>query len=252
MYLQTGQPEVAEPLLQRAVVLERSGGTGGKVRLPGARALLGGARRRLGRLAEAREILQEAVAAYEADEHLYAATFTVLARCELGLVAEVEGHLEEALGHYLVAGALCEARRERLGTAQLGVRARLGQARIHAALGQRDASRLLADARRALDPSAPEHPKWVWEGSDALLQFDLAHTEARLGAGDEALRTLRRAVDWGWGDLPTLRQLPGLEAAFGREPLSSVLSLVESRGGLPAYPPTLLADTEGALSRPPG
>ncbi|MGZ6060468.1 MAG: protein kinase domain-containing protein, partial [Myxococcaceae bacterium] len=62
-YLQAGQPEQALPLLQRAVVLERSGGTGGKVRLPGARALLGAAQRRLGKLAEARSILEEAVAA---------------------------------------------------------------------------------------------------------------------------------------------------------------------------------------------
>ncbi|MGZ6140759.1 MAG: hypothetical protein ACXWLA_08795, partial [Myxococcaceae bacterium] len=199
-----------------------------------------------------RSILEEAVAAYEADEHLYAPTFTALARCELGMVAELESHPEEALGHYLVAGALCEARRERLGTTQLGIRAHLGQARAKHRLGQTDSERLLAEARRALDPGATERPKWVWEGSDALLQFELAHTEAVLGDTDEALQRLRRAVDWGWGDLPTLRQLPWLEAALGREPLAAVLSLVESRGSLPSYPPTLLPDTERALPRQAG
>src|SRR5262249_20580740 len=145
MYLQAAQPEQAVPLLQRAVVLERSGGTGGKVRLPGARALLGAAQRRLGKLVDARKILEEAVAAYEADEHLYAATFTALARCELGRVAELENSPEEALGHYLVATALCEARRERLGTARFAIRARLGQARAQSALGPRDSERLLPD-----------------------------------------------------------------------------------------------------------
>jgi TolB-like protein/Flp pilus assembly protein TadD len=240
LYLLTGDYRLATGVLDRAVEIEARGQKA-TLKLPGALTLRGCLDRRLGEDATAIARQRAAVAMYEADDHLYAVTFTALSRCELGLLSERAGQNEEALGHYLLAAALCEARRERLGTGWFLVRARLGQACCYHKLGRHDEAKRAGEAALELFSGREGYAfNAVWEGCDALLQFDIARYHAVAGQGDACIAALTVAVDSGWADVPSLESDPAFTAVRGLAEVQTLLSLVRSRDRLPAYPANLL------------
>jgi eukaryotic-like serine/threonine-protein kinase len=240
MYLLLGEYELAKGVLDRAVEIEARGQKA-TLKLPGALSLRGCLDRRLGDDSTAVRRQQAAVAMYEADDHLYAVTFTALSHCELGLLAERAGRDEEALGHYLVATALCEARRERLGTGWFLVRGRLGQACCYQRLGKLEEATRAGEAALELCRTREGHAfNAVWEGCDALLQVDIARYHAVTGNAQACIAALSLAVEWGWGDTPSLEQERAFDPIRNRPEVQTLLSLVRSRGRLPAYPQGLL------------
>ncbi|MGO8968404.1 MAG: protein kinase domain-containing protein [Myxococcaceae bacterium] len=248
IYLLLGEYQLAAGVLDRAVEIEARGQKA-TLKLPGALALRGSLDRRQGDDATALQRQQAAVAKYEADDHLYAVTYTALARCELGLLAERAGRNEEALGHYVLAAALCEARRERLGTGWFLVRARLGQACCYHKLGKHEDAARVGQVGLELFSDREGHAfNAVWEGCDALLQFDIARYHAVAGRPDASIAALGLAVDAGWGDIPSLERERDFAPVRDLPAVQALLSLVRSRDPLPAYPPGLL-DSAGFYAR---
>ncbi len=240
LYLLQGDPLRATGVLERAVALEARGQTG-TVRVPGATTLLGCAHRRRGADHEAAECQHRAVEQYQADEHLYAPMFTGFSRCELGVLNERAGRVEEALGHYLAAAAVCEANRERLGTGGVLVQARLGLAGCYCRLG------LSGEQHRAFDAALELFERHqgaafdtAWASCDALNQYDFARYFAIAGEADQVIAALRTAVDWGWGDLPSLERDHAFDRLRERAEISAIIELVKGREPLPGYPPSLI------------
>ncbi len=242
LYLLQGDYPRAAGVLEKAVEVDARGQAG--VRLPGASTLLASLERRRGEDAAATARLQEALPRSEADEHLYAPAFTALTRCELGLLADRAGHLEQALGHYLAGAAVCEAHAERVGVGHVLVRARLGMAGCYARLGQEALQQQSASSARDL-LAGHRGPAFdtAWMGCDAQAQADLARYHALAGEPDLAVAALRTAVDWGWGDLPDFERDPVLEALRQRPEVQALVALVRSREPLPGYPPSLVGGT---------
>ncbi len=241
VYLQSGNWELAEPVLVAGAALERRAGRPNAFRSSGVRALLGALRRRQGRYAEASLILDEALDAYEQDDFFYAAAFTALVQCEMGRVAERIGDYEVAMGRYRAAAGVAEMKKSALGCRWIKARARFGLARALHHL------RMHTDARAALDEAvsiaadrAALGPLFGWEMSPGLLHFEAALTHATLGDVEQALMSLDAAVQWAFGDLRQGFEEPALAPVYQSERGMQLLELVNSRGSLPAVPDGLL------------
>ena len=237
IYLQSGNWEQAEPVLKAGAALEMQIGREVVFRFIGVRALLGALRRRQGRYAEASQILDDALNAYEQDEFLYAAAFTAQTQCELGRVAERVGDYEVAMARYRAAAGVAEIRKSVLGCRWIKARARFGLARALHHL------RLPTDARVALDDAvsiagdrAALGPLFSWEMSTGLLHFEAALTHATLGDVDRSLVSLDASVQWSFGDLRQGFAEPAFAPVYQSAEGMRLLELVKSRGTLPAVP----------------
>ncbi len=241
LYLQNGSWEHAEPVLVAGASLEQRGGGPTIFRFIGARALLGALRRRQGRYAEAVQILDEALTAYEQDEFFYAAAFTAQVHCELGRVAERVGDFEVAIARYRAAASVTERKKSALGCQWIIARARFGLARALHHL------RLPAGAQAAFDAAmnvvgdrTTLGQFFGWDMSMGMLHFEAALTHATFGDVDQSLASLDAAVQWSFGDLRQGLAEPALAPVYQSDHGRRLLELVQSRGSLPAVPDGLL------------
>ena len=148
-------------------------------------------------------------------------------------MAEIEeqaGNYDRAVEHYTRAGEIIAQHPHRLGVGYLRVKAGLGLARtFHRLHMRRDEVQQVNDACRLLEHKQDYDFNWMWEGSDAQAQYDLARYRAAVGHREEALQALRRAVTWGWGDWPVLEADDGFARYRDDPELASVRDLVRAR-----------------------
>ena len=247
LYLQSGNWELAEPVLAAAITLEKDANRQSMFRFIGARALLGALRRRQGRYAEASAILDEAVTLYEQDEFFYAAAFTAQVQCELGRIAERLGDYEVATARYRAAASVAERRKAVLGCRWVKARARFGLARaLHHLRLPTDALAALDEATSIAGDRVGLGPPFVWEMSTGLLHFEAALTHATLGDLERSVASLDAAVQWGFGDLRQGLNEPAMAPIYQSDRGRRLLELVKSRGDLPAAPEDLFS--EGAAA----
>jgi hypothetical protein len=151
--------------------------------------------------------------------------------------------VEQALGHFLAATAVCEANASSIGTGGLLVRARLGMAGCYARLGQAEAqARAAASARELFSRHEGAGFDSTWGSNDALNQLDFARYHALAGEDARALAALRQAVDWGWGDLPDFERDVAFARLRARPEVQALVALVRSREPLPGYPASLVGE----------
>ena len=204
MYMLNGQYDVARVAFDRAVEIEVTGRFK-EIRFVGGLTLRAGLDLREGHWEDARTRLRRALELYEGADHVYAEAFAALSYCGLAEIEEHAGNYDRAVGHYTRAGEIIAQHPQRLGVGYLCVKAGLGLARaFHRLHMRRDEARQVEDACRLLERKQDYDFNWMWEGSDAQAQYDLARYHAAAGHQQEALRALRRAGTYGWGDLPAL------------------------------------------------
>ena len=241
IYLQSGNWEHAEPVLVAGAALEQRVSRPTPFRFVGVRALLGALRRRQGRYAEASEILDEALNAYEQDEFMYAAAFTAQVHCELGRVAERLGEHEVAVGRYRAAAGVAEMRKSVIGCRWIKARARFGLARALHHLRQPTEARVaLDDAISIATDRVALGPLFGWDMSPGMLHFEAALTHAAFGNVELSLASLDASVQWSFGDLRQGLEEPALAPVYQSDQGIRLLELVKSRGSLPAVPDGLL------------
>ncbi|PYO59900.1 MAG: hypothetical protein DMD70_10395, partial [Gemmatimonadetes bacterium] len=204
IYMLNGQYDVARTAFDRAVEIEETGRFK-EIRFVGGLTLRAGLDLREGRWEDARTRLRRALERYEGTDHVYAEAFAALSYCGLAEIEERASNYDRAVEHYTRAGEIIAQHPERLGVGYLRVKAGLGLARaFHQLHMRRDEARQVEDACRLLERKQDYDFNWMWEGSDAQAQYDLARYHAAAGHQEEALRALRGAATYGWGDLPAL------------------------------------------------
>src|SRR2546426_918962 len=204
MYMLNGQYDVARVAFDRAVEIEVTGRVK-EIRFVGGLTLRAGLDLREGHWEDARTRLRRALELYEGADHVYAEAFAALSYCGLAEIEEHAANYDRAVGHYTQAGEIIALHPQRLGVGYLCVKAGLGLARaFHRLHMRRDEARQVEEACRLLERKQDYDFNWMWEGSDAQAQYDLARYHAAAGHQQEALRALRRAGTYGWGDLPAL------------------------------------------------
>ena len=229
IYMLNGQYDVARTAFDRAVEIEETGRFK-EIRFVGGLTLRAGLDLREARWEDARGRLRRALEHYEGTDHVYAEAFTALSYCGLAEIEEQAGNYDRAVEHYTRAGEIIAQHPHRLGVGYLRVKAGLGLARtFHRLHMRRDEVQQVNDACRLLEHKQDYDFNWMWEGSDAQAQYDLARYRAAVGHREEALQALRRAVTWGWGDWPVLEADDGFARYRDDPELASVRDLVRAR-----------------------
>ncbi|PYO14936.1 MAG: hypothetical protein DMD31_07350 [Gemmatimonadetes bacterium] len=229
IYMLNGQYNVARVAFDRAVEIEETGRFK-EIRFVGGLTLRAGLDLREARWEDARGRLRRALEHYEGTDHVYAEAFTALSYCGLAEIEEQAGNYDRAVEHYTRAGEIIAQHPHRLGVGYLRVKAGLGLARtFHRLHMRRDEVQQVNDACRLLEHKQDYDFNWMWEGSDAQAQYDLARYRAAAGHREEALQALRRAVTWGWGDWPLLEADDGFARYRDDPELASVRDLVRAR-----------------------
>jgi DNA-binding winged helix-turn-helix (wHTH) protein/Flp pilus assembly protein TadD len=184
---------------------------------------------------QARRILLDFLERMKSSDHMYRDTMSAAAACILGDVYLREDGFEDALASYRRAWHILQERRTIMGHARLCARAQAGLASAYARQGDRDrASGLLLKAveTAAASISIAHNVPVV---SLAEQFYTIANAHVALGAPQDAMRALRRAVACGWRDSYWLRRDPLLDPLRG---LSEFAEVVEAAG---RFPPVLFA-----------
>lgn len=141
----------------------------------GVAAYIGEARRRQGRLGEARALAMEGLAVVERTDHMYRDTFRSFALVTLGRTALDQGDREGARAAFVQLIAHLEGRVHTLGGGHYMVMALAGRAAAGEGAAHLAAARALFTDRVRFDWS------WLWGSMDVDSQAMLARAEAVLG-----------------------------------------------------------------------
>jgi tetratricopeptide (TPR) repeat protein len=166
----------------------------------------------------------------EGSDHIYRKPFKSLTYCGIGAVYFTQGRYDEALLEYKRAESLISKHTRSLGIGYFLLRAYLGQARAFFSLGN------LSESRKNLEKAAELYKtkqgfdfNWIWEGSDAQVQYDMAGYFALLNKEEDALENLRQAVAMGWRDVPALKADPLFAAFRSSPPFAEIIERLEKQ-----------------------
>jgi tetratricopeptide (TPR) repeat protein len=197
----------------------------------GGEHALASVKMRQGEWKEARQILLEFLDRMKDSDHMYRATMSAAAACMLGEIYTREGAIENAIASYHRAWHILQEQRRIMGHARLCARAQAGFALAYALQGDRNrAIGLLSKAIKAADASTSiAHGVPVVSLAEQFYTIAAAHVG--LGATQNAMRALKRAVASGWRDPAWLLQDPALERLRSFPEFAGV---VESAGRFPS------------------
>ena len=178
---------------------------------------------RQGEWKQARHILLEFLEQMKSSDHMYRDTMSAAAACILGDVCMREDAIEHAVAWYHRAWHILQEQRRIMGHARLCARAQAGLALSYASQGDRDrATGLLSKAIETAEASTSvAHSVPVVSLAEQFYTIAAAHIG--LGATQDAMRALRRAVVSGWRDAEWLRQDPLLEPLRGSPEFAGVV-----------------------------
>jgi tetratricopeptide (TPR) repeat protein/KaiC/GvpD/RAD55 family RecA-like ATPase len=210
IYLLEGNYEGAEANLNDTVKIEESGKYEG-VKFVGGLTMMGNLCLRRGQLDEASDWYRRAFEVLRRTEHVYQQQFIALTYSGLGDVYWHKGSYDQAVGQYKTAVEVLARHPKGLGVGFYLIRAHLGMAKAFYRLGMnREAERELRDALELAATKQGYDFSWIWEGSDAEANYQIASCLALMNRASEATDHLRRAIEFGWRDA----SLIGTDEAF--------------------------------------
>ncbi|MEO8619987.1 MAG: protein kinase [bacterium] len=231
VYILRGQYSHAEPLLDEAMVVERSGQ---------GHLFIGAAVQRASiylnsdEPERARELLAWALSAYRAMDHVYSEIMTAFAHIVEGSLEERKGNFAAAQRAFDAAIALAEQHPHRVGIGSHWVRAQSGLARVRYARGEDAASTEALVAARSL---FEDRSRFVWAqlfgATDADVWYDLASTYASRGEDDEAVAALKRAIAACWSDVNQIRYDPAFAFLHDRPDVRELCLEAQAKVVLP-------------------
>jgi serine/threonine protein kinase/tetratricopeptide (TPR) repeat protein len=232
IFLLHGLYDEAEEALNQAVAIEESGKPT-TLRFVGALTMMGNLHLRQRQLNKAMSWYQRSLTVLEGSDHIYREPFKSLTYCGIGAVYFTQGRYDEALLEYKRAESLISKHTRSLGIGYFLLRAYLGQARAFFSLGN------LSESRKSYEKAAELYRSkqgfdfnWIWEGSDAQVQYDMASYFALLNKEEDALENLRRAVAMGWRDVPSLKTDPLFAAFRSSPPFAEIIEKLEKQPSL--------------------
>lgn len=183
---------------------------GATVELPflGGEHALASTRLRQGGYSQARDILLQFQERMKNSDHMYRDTMSAAAACLLGDIALRENRTEEALAAYHHAWHILQERRRMMGYLRLCTRAQAGLASAYARQGDRERAHGLLSKATAAAEASTSIAHAVPVVSLAEQFYTIAVARVTLGATDDALSALKRAVACGWRDAYWLRRDP--------------------------------------------
>ena len=231
IYMLRGQYSHAAPLLQEAMIVERSGQ---------GHLFIGAAVQRASILlhsddpARAREPLAWALNAYPAMDHVYSEIMTAYAHIVGGCLDERTGNVAAAERSFSSAIELAEQHSHRVGIGSHWVRAQCGIARVRYAQGDDAGSAaVLAGARQLF----VDRSRFVWAqlfgATDADVWYDLASTHAARGDDAEAVSALERAIACCWSDVNQIRYDPAFALLHDRADVRQLCLQAQAKVVLP-------------------
>ncbi len=231
VYILRGQYSHATPLLDEAMIVERSGQ---------GHLFIGAAVQRASVFLHsdeperAREPLAWALNAYPAMDHVYSEIMTAYAHIVEGSLEERKGNIAAAQRAFEAALALAEAHPHRVGIGSHWVRAQSGLARVRFARGDDAGSAGALAAARAM---FEDRSRFVWAqlfgATDADVWYDLASTYASRGEDVEAVATLERAITACWSDVNQIRYDPAFAFLHDRPDVRELCLEAQARVVLP-------------------
>jgi eukaryotic-like serine/threonine-protein kinase len=203
VYMLRGQYSHAVAPVERGIAFE-AGGPG--LTFFGASAQRAVLHMCAGENAEAASHLETAIARYTGADHVYAETMAAYAHFIRGCLREREDRPGDALRDFQRASEIADRHDHRINIGAHWVKGRLGAARVLHRLRRADeAGAALAEAVKVFESRSRFIWTWFIGGTDAEVLYELASTFAALGRHEEALRSLSRAADVGWGDIGWMR-----------------------------------------------
>ncbi|MFQ5719478.1 MAG: protein kinase [Acidobacteriota bacterium] len=210
-HLFRGNLEAAQPALERAAEIERTGDHE-LARFVGAHALLGLLRMRQDDFDGALEFYDLSLELLSNEDHVYAAAVAALSYCGRGDAYFGKRREDDALVEYRRACRQVMENRHSLGLGWILIRGRLGMARCFHRLGMMPEERKsLEEATDLFRQRSGYDFNWVWEGTDADINLELARYHAVAGRNEEALGCLGKVVGSGWCDVRVLDTDPVLD-----------------------------------------
>jgi len=202
LYMLRGQYAHATTLLDRAVIVERSGK--GFIFL-GSYVQRAAIHAHSNELDAAAALLDLAITTYPTMDHVYAETMTAFAYFVRGALEEQRGNDEAAERSFRASCRIAESNDHRFGIGAHWTKSKLGLARTAHRRGDDAASDLaLIEALHM----QTKRPRFVWGfilgGTEGATYYEVAATHAVRGETAECLATLRTAADFGWADMNQL------------------------------------------------
>ena len=218
--LLVGQCEAAQRFAEGALQVESA--PGAHYRFVGGLTFMGFAHS--SRLAwdAARRCHRESIESMRSSEHVYRDLFTGLSACGLGEIELRARRPEEALTHFRHAWRIVKEKPRMVGNARLGIRAQAGMAACYADLAERDrAETHLAEASSRT--AALDYSSWSLGLGLSQLHYSLASAQLRLGLAEEAVASLRHAIDTGFYDRLWFEQDPDWDSLRNRNDYRQLL-----------------------------
>jgi tetratricopeptide (TPR) repeat protein len=188
--------------LEKASSLEESGLQEGP-RFVGALTLLGNLHYRRRQYDQALKAYGRALQSLSKHEHVYREPFRALTHWGYGSVFFRQRRYDKSIENFRVAEDIVRASPKSLGIGYFLILTRLGMAKTFYRHGMRkDAQARFQTARELLDRKKEYDFNWVWEGSDGQSHYEMASYSALVRQKQEALGSLRKAVECGWADWP--------------------------------------------------
>lgn len=231
-YILSGQYDIASPLLERAVELERE--SAGATRMFVSPTLLGMVRMRQGRYSEARDILARAAIDNEFAAEIYASWVNALTHCALGDLDRFAARYEEAVARYERAHTLLSVNPRLIGSGQIAVGLDTRLACAHHRLHMRpQEDRHFRRAQKVTAARGPYCFNWCWGVAEAYMHYDWAIYHATVGDRDAMRDDLQHAIALGWRETRMLELEPAFASMRGDSVLECVIDEAQRRPPLP-------------------
>lgn len=193
IYMIHGYYQKALEFLDQAEAVEAMPKRSG-VSFVGAKTLLGNLCLRQHQFDAALKHYEDAMVSLRETDHVYRVAFLVLTYRGIGDVFFSRHEQDEAASQYQKACDLISHHPKVLAAGYF-----LVSSKLRLAMAKNDPS-IFDEAYKLFSQKDGYDFHWIWEATDALIHYDIAAYYAITRQNEQALKSLRNAVECGWGD----------------------------------------------------
>ena len=224
IYLLQGNYEDASKELKKAIEIETSNLHEG-VKFVGAFTLMGNLNFCEGKIEDAMKNYNEALAWLETSGHFYAKPFLSLTHFGIGNVKFRNKEYDSALDSFKKAEEIIFNNPKSLGIGFFLIYAYTGMARVFYKLSMKKESKtFLQKAINLFNSKKGYDFNWIWEGSDAQVQFEFARYYVAANELDEAIDSLSRSIEFGFANYARIRTDPDFASLQQSEKFQKILN----------------------------